>query len=185
MSEDMSTPPVPSPDCLTKIEEWLSSFSKDSYSAYAKIDSVNERVRTLIPAMTALGLGYFYESTRYVYQDKAADALLFYLPLGSGLILVVAAIFVILWALVGQQSIDVLGEADEFLGAVKCQMNKGLTLSELEASAIERRCNSATRNLQILKKRSLWLKYGACMAIVAFGLLIVATPKFVINQLTY
>ena len=185
MSEVIPIPPVPPTESLTKIEEWLSGFSKDSYAAYAKIDSVNERVRTLTPPMTALGVGYVYEATHYIYQDRTADTLFFYVPLGIGVIFVILAIFVMLWALVGQQSIVVLEEADAFLKAVECQKDKGLSLSEIENSAIQRRCESATKNLKTLKKRGLVLTCGACMAIAAFGLLILATPMFVVNQITH
>lgn len=183
MSESLPTPPDSSTEPLTKIEEWLSNFSKDAYATYAKIDSVNERVRTLTPPMTALGVGYIYQATGYSYQSGITDTLFFYLPLGIGAILVVAAIFMMLWALVGQSKIDVLAEADEVLKAVNLHRDK-VTLSQLENQAIGRRCDSASKNCRILKKRTSVLVWGAWFAIAAFGLLIVSTPKFVHNHLT-
>jgi hypothetical protein len=168
---------------LTNIEEWLSNFSKDAYAAYAKIDSVNERVRTLTPPMTALGVGYIYEATRYTYKNGITDTLFFYLPLGIGAILVIVAIFLMLWALVGQSKVEVLAEANEILEAVKSHKDN-VSLSELENQAIIKRCNSATKNCRILKTRTMVLVWGAWLAIAAFALLIASTPKFVHNQIT-
>lgn len=183
MSDHSQIDPNATAKSLSEIEEWLSGFSKDAYAAYAKIDSVNERVRTLTPPMTALGAGYIYEGAHYSYRNGVADTLFFYLPLAAGALLVIVAVFFMLWALVGQSKVDVLAEADEILKAVK--LHKGsVTLSELENQAIEKRCNSATKNCRSLKKRSMVLVWGAWLAIAAFGLLIVSTPKFIHNQVT-
>jgi hypothetical protein len=182
MEEEMSSPKEVQKSVLSEHQEWLISFSKFSYDAYAKVDSINERVRTLTPLMTALGAGYIYEFTRYYYANSASDTLLFYLPLGIGGLCVIVAIFFMLWALVVKHGTSLLAEPNDILEAMP--HDKNLTLWQIEEQAIKKRCCAATTNLKSMKQRGGLLTIGAVLAITAFSLLILATPKFIHNQLT-
>lgn len=178
----MSSLEEPQKSALTEHQEWLISFSKVIYDAYAKVDSINDRVRTLTPPMTALGAGYIYEFTRYHYVNSANDTLLFYLSLGIGAVCVIVAIFFMLWALVIKHGTAILAEPDDILRAMPHDRN--LTLWQIEEQVVNKRCRAATDNIKAMKQRGRLLTCGAVLAIVAFALLILSTPKFIHNQIS-
>jgi hypothetical protein len=182
MEEEMSSPEEVQKSVLTEHQEWLISFSKDMYEAYGKVDSINDRVRTLTPLMTALGVGYIYEFTRYHYVNGVGDTLLFYLPMGVGGLCVIVAIFFMLWALVVKHSTSLLAEPNDILKAMSHHRN--LTLWQIEEQVINKRCCAATANVKVMKQRSKMLTIGAVLAIAAFSLLILATPKFIQNNIS-
>ena len=182
MEEESSSSVEVLKSCLTEHQEWLVSFSKVIYDAYAKIDSINDRVRTLTPPMTALGAGYIYELARYNYVDSVSDTLLFYLPSGIGAICVVVAIFFMLWALVIKHETKILAEPNDILKAMPHDRN--LTLWQIEEQVMTKRFGAATDNIKSMKQRGKLLTFGAILAIVAFALLILSTPKFIHNQIS-
>jgi hypothetical protein len=161
------------------IEMWLSNFSKEAYGAYAKVDTINDRVRTLTPIVTILGAGFIYEASNYSYDDGAASALLFYLPISLGILALVVGIYIIVWSLVLKTETHVLADADQILAFARSHHHTKNNSAYIETEMIQKRCKSATTNAKLLRARCKALSTGSKLSVIAFSLLLLATPKFV------
>lgn len=168
---------------LTNTEKWLSEFSKCAYEAYSKIDSANDRTRTLTAPLTALGAGFIYQISSFNYGNSIQDTLFFYIPIGAGAILTIASIYTILWALILKSGTNVLASPEEYMKEITSWGDNAA--GDAERDITKKRIHAATLNHRRIKQRSNLLWWGAIAAIAALTLLICATPQFVINQISY
>lgn len=167
---------------LTNTEKWLSEFSKCAYEAYSKIDSANERTRTLTAPLTALGAGFIYQISSFNYGNSIQETLFFYIPIGIGAILTIASIYTILWALILKSGTNVLASPEEYMKEITSWGDNAA--AEAERDVTKKRIYAATLNHLRIKQRCNLLWWGAIAAIAALTLLISATPYFVINQIS-
>ena len=162
-------------------KELLRELAKEFYDSYVSPTPILSRFNVLWPLYAALGAGFFYAGTNFPHFGTDGNIVLFFIPYGIGLLILLASFSLALYAMFWLNEIEILGDPNEYkkcLEAVKEENDKN-AFEHYQKELIDRRCKAASRCIKLFTKRAHLLHRASQLGVFAFIGLALSIPRLI------
>lgn len=162
-------------------KELLRELAKEFYDSYVLPTPILARFNVLWPLYAALGAGFFYAGTKFPHYGTDGNVVLFWIPYGIGLLMLMASFVLVLYAVFWLNDVEVLGDPNEYkkcLEAVEDE-NDNDAFEHFQKQLIDRRCKAASKSLNLFVKRADLLHKASQLGVFAFASLALSFPRLI------